>query len=141
MQDIKFRAWVGKMEYDITTGKFGTFFVNKEKGDGLHPNDSASLTPNTTKYSDDTPVMQYTGLKDKNGNDIYEGDILRWRDSRNLEVKWGTVGWVLYGDLFKKFGLEADSCNEFNTSGYLPYSEIIGNVYENPELLTIENDV
>lgn len=124
MQDIKFRAWDISQEKMVPWEKLQEYKI-KTIADGVK----------------NQIWMQYTGLKDKNEKEIYKGDILRWRDSRNLEVKWGTVGWVLYGDLFKKFGLNADSCSEFNTSGYLPYSEIIGNVYENPELLTIENDV
>ena len=53
---LKFRIWNGtEMIYDVV-GKFGTFYVNPgNNGHGLDPNDLASLTPFTTKYSDDTP--------------------------------------------------------------------------------------
>lgn len=150
MREIKFRAWVGKMEYDITTGKFGTFFVNSGKnGDGLDERDSAILTPFNTKYPDDTPVMQYTGLHDKNGKEIYEGDVVRVYDSNRCgygdfeddehsameqdyictqEIKWNPDGGyfcsVDTGDFCPPIGSED------------LYLEIIGNIYENPELLT-----
>jgi uncharacterized phage protein (TIGR01671 family) len=75
-------------------------------------------------------LMQYTGLKDKDGKEIYEGDILKvWYDSVNeigedsIDVANFTVEW-LYEDL----GILENDCNEGRV-------EIIGNIYENPELL------
>ena len=92
MREIKFRIWNGtEMVYDVTVGKFGAFYVNPgDKGNGLDPNDSASLTPFTTKYSDDTNVMQSTGIKDRNGKDVYEGDLVKTISSDIF----GVVEWV-----------------------------------------------
>ena len=65
------------------------------------------------------PIMQYTGLKDKNGIDIYEGDIIK---------NWDTIYIVKYEIYDNMQGFSIDS-DDFNL-------EIIGNIYENPELLT-----
>ena len=81
-----------------------------------------------------TVLMQFTGLLDKNGKEIYEEDILKWNDHL-LEVKWGQVGWVLFGKLFSRFATPNGSdCNEVNTKGYTHASEVIGNIYETPTL-------
>lgn len=130
-REIKFRIWNGReMEYNITVGKFGTFYVNPEKGDGLNPNDTASLTPNTTKYSEGTPLMQFTGLLDKNGKEIYEYDILMTETDKPMVITWSKKfasfcisreGWAFQ----HWFGEACDPSR----------CEVIGNIYENPELL------
>lgn len=101
MREIKFRAW-GKgrklMHYD-------GFAVNP---DG---------TTKTWGVFDHIEVMQDTGLKDKNGKGIYEGDILRFPDGEVVNVIW-----MEYPAAFSPMDLHEAG-------------EVIGNIYENPELL------
>ncbi|HPT40664.1 MAG TPA: YopX family protein [Candidatus Paceibacterota bacterium] len=132
MKEIKFRIWNGtEMIYDIVAGKFGTFYVNPENGDGLNPEDSASLSVNTTKYPDDIPLMQYTGLIDKNKKCIYDGDILITETGKTMIVKWNEkfASWCLYRDGWAFYHWFGESCEPKDC-------EVIGNKYQNQELLS-----
>jgi len=70
-------------------------------------------------------IMQYTGLKDRNGKEIYEGDILRGR-SGFYPVSW---------DIEYASFMAVNNYAFINTSSWCK-KEIIGNIYENPELLS-----
>jgi uncharacterized phage protein (TIGR01671 family) len=80
----------------------------------------------------DIKLMQFTGLQDKNGIDIYEGDIIKYKyffqdKEATLKVVWheGRNGFYVE-DEEGTFCLEEELKNQF---------EVIGNIYENPELL------
>lgn len=130
MREIKFRVWTGiEMVYDVMVGKFGIFYVNPNNN-GLDENDSASLSPYNTKYFDDIPLMLFTGFKDRNGKEIYEGDIISFYTNSLNGTKVFDVGWNGLGFCFEPYNINVWKFGEF-VENY----EIIGNIYSNPELV------
>lgn len=101
--------------------------------------------PNMNEVIPET-VSQYTGLKDRNNNDIYDGDVLdiRYFLTRNLGViKFGKYKQVDMTDQYEcgHQGFYVDVTNDTNDVFrhdlyfYAEKSEVIGNIFENPELL------
>lgn len=125
---IKFRVWSSLREKWVTD--YETFYYNP--GDN-----TVNQVFNSYQLNEDIIFQQYTGLKDKNGKEIYEGDIIQ-----QLEFEdWGDdTGYILNRDVqFKTY----DTAYGFYESGWYFGShgrikkdcEVIGNIFENPELL------
>lgn len=113
MREIKFRVWEGEKMIHLTAG-YGMEYISINGFEMRSEFESVIL-------------MQYTGLKDKNGKEIYEGDIVKAEEYvgfKNLTAE------VIYNR--GRFCLNTGTIPE----DLLPeLSEIIGNIYENPELL------
>lgn len=118
MREIKFRVWskhTKKMFYE-------GFYIS-QNGD-LFQNDSLDY-----KNKDSFEVMQYTGLKDKNGKDIYERDILKVTTVR------GDTRWQMEVDFENGCFALKEGPELWKLKYDYPNHEVIGNIYENPELL------
>lgn len=76
---------------------------------------------------------QFTGLHDKNGKEIFEGDIVR-HEGKNYEITFTCGGFAADG--FYDTGQDYPS--EFFSEFAQTRSEVIGNIYENPELLEVD---
>ena len=89
-------------------------------------------------------VGQYTGLKDKNGKEIYEGDIVNFNDFDSLRTGGYTEDNILNGEVKFLYGgwivdTEIGQYELHNVRENDEEVEVIGNIYENPELLKEES--
>lgn len=137
-REIKFRAWwpsVKKFKYFVpgnyedTPSGWAMTFIQEGGGGSI--------------YLGKSEIMQFTGLKDRNGKEIYEGDVVIaiemgidenfmpsgevW-SQRNAEVYWDGLiaGWALRAESFER------GCEPMT---HLDSFEVIGNIYETPEFL------
>ena len=118
MREIKFRAWDG-------------FYRRMVLVDELH------IKTNEIRYSqgfntlNKFVLMQYTGLKDKNGVEIYEGDTIVVNDSYGRDHDLRHI--VVFDE--GRFG--SDAYSDFEALWSYHTIEVVGNIYENTELLEI----
>ena len=112
-REIKFRAWNGARMLYMGKGGYSDFEL---AGGNIY------ILKGFDTHKKDYPLTQYTGLKDKNGVEIYEDDIVEW-----LGFAFAVTVSENHGYRFM-YGLD-QLCKDNAING-----EVIGNIYENPEL-------
>ena len=146
MREINFRAWHinERKMYEVKQIDF-FFGLAEVQWWEPQPDGSKVLRFKTVTFTDfedeDTGVvleekevilMQYTGLKDKDGKEIYEGDIVRI-----ITGEKGVIGKVVYNPQKTAFCVEAKGFETFSLGFLSIFFKVVvlGNMYENPELL------
>lgn len=147
VKNIKFRAW-NKLEKRMESVNSIKFFLNAYTMVSTRYRDEKSKKIYDDQFaygqedgSDNVILMQYTGLKDKHGKEIYEGDIVELVNTyKGMNTK------SIVEIAFIDFTFAGKWKSEYSPSGYMynplcSYNfpivtiEVIGNIYENPELL------
>ena len=90
-----------------------------------------------TRSFDEVIVMQYTGCRDKNGIEIYEGDVIKDKYDKIWLVQWYVGAFVITNKIPDSDGQESTYSYFNNLSNHHFYFEVIGNMWENPELLEV----
>ncbi len=134
MREIKFRAWdkkgkkmieIDNIEFTWKKGKFKggkVLYVCSKEGYEFDCNNVI--------------LMQFTGLKDKNGKEIYEGDVLRYGNKEDdiiIQIVWIDLsdnGFKIIRQVNKNI------IHDIRIYRFDEQAEVIGNIYKNPELLT-----
>ena len=125
MREIKFRAW------DKKYGMMDSDFYIHSSGSQYDLASSNYNTPHIEIEKAELELMQYTGLKDKNGVEIYEGDLVQVEElfpNEPFKV-WFRNGLFHIGN--------------WHAQGFMnAFDEycVVGNIYENPELLETKKD-
>ena len=143
MRELKFRAWNKRYDEMIYPDDGPYLFELDNQGITVRDTEMETYLQDNSccyeKYHVDVDIMQYTGLKDRNGVEIYEGDIVEYTASMFGVTEYKKTGKVEFYDSTYMLNdgqnsrewLDKENVNEWKI-------EVIGNIYKNPEWLEVE---
>ena len=146
-RELRFRAWDETNKIMWHTGVEGqsigqwtfTMYFDPSSGNlkAIVYGDDFMVTddpfPMYDSYKKELPIMQYTGLCDKNGKGIYEGDVIACGDGNvPTEIKWHEESHAYYA-----YNLKRKEHHRLDKFFERYIGEVIGNIYQNPELLEV----
>ena len=153
MREIRFRAWDKKRKEIVNINGSDLYLADGEVHEIYESRFGDQRCMEDTDVSERYEVMQYTGLKDKNEKEIYEGDVIQflWEE----DSCWGKAGtykgYIGFNDgAFEVIYIGREDITTFedgywhensksdDMQSFISWSEqieVIGNIYENPELL------
>ncbi|MEK4970746.1 YopX family protein [Cytobacillus sp. FSL R7-0696] len=132
VREIKLQAWLGHCMVQVTSlnlmkntkGEYeslSTGYFVKGENKGSH----------TGFYLESAKLRQFTSLLDKNGREIYEGDVVKFHYKRGIYK----IGPVVWNYMFGSWNIDCAEFVAYKSLGqFNSVSEVIGNIYENPEL-------
>jgi len=123
IRNIKFRAWTKEQKQMVEVVELNFYQATMASIYGDYASGEREWD---LKDFENVELMQYVGLKDKNGTEIYEGDVIVWEYNEiPQEVKWDN-------------SIGGYSTKRYHLWRAINKMEVIGNIYENPELLQEE---
>lgn len=130
MRELKFRAWDIELKHMIVDSPISMAGI-------MQKHIRKSVDPNGKLIGGQYVIMQFTGLVDANGEDIYEGDVVEYPDYYAAdEEEFTNMGEIIYEDGY--FGVTNRETNDEMLCDM--ELRVAGNIYQNPELLEVNED-
>ena len=118
MRQIKFRVW------DVNTMYYESYKFQTTNNDGMGGAGLVQGLDNCSWISDTAIIQQFTGLEDRSGKKIYEGDIIQVSGAGKYPVVWD------------RYFFDLDNYDQYSMYDLKPQEmTVIGNIFENPDLL------